>query len=615
MSIFLSRKNNQTLISTGFTKFLFMPTLTRKQSKWILISLFLIFTLTCIPQITGSLPYVFTNDEYYIVDQAMAYTTGDFSRSIHGLTHGYGDFPIVLNSFILLIEKFSFVVSEFVYQNSDLGLEKQTPDQLKSYYSRIPAIEQNYYNRFFEDPSFAFIAARSFSLVFALLCLWISYKFARIFLDRFWSLISVLLLLTIPVFYNFAGNAKIELALTFTAMASLYYLWHSLNTRKIKHIFLAALFVGLAMCSKPNASVLIIPLIYSVITISRAMHRSSKPYKNVILGSIAGLLLAFILFGPNYFYNNIVINIRQVVFQLIITGRSIPYTSYYGVILLNGIKEFGYLFSLIIISGLAIFYHQKIYDHSCKWLISLYILVLILPFVFNMHYILALYLLPVIPVFVIFGLYTLVYGLSISKVKAPYRSLALLFLIIIIVFPNISRNFTSFNRHLEAGSDTRIAAMSWIEEYISKDSRLFYLGRYTYLPPLKSRNRLAEDRRRDEKFNQSLKIHFERYLAAKSSRNFYFIKDLTGRYWYKSEFDDVLNTSYLSDHNLDYVVYSVDYFKRFDAENFQRQKSIVDNFISDLNSIATVIADFKQNPEIVNGPHIIIFRITNLSEL
>jgi hypothetical protein len=304
-------------------------------------------------------------------------------------------------------------------------------------------------------------------------------------------------------------------------------------------------------------------------------------------------------------------NVKVAAMQIIAATKAQVVVSRTGwVVLLNSFKEFGILFGIFIILGFGFLFIRNEHISKVKWLVVLYVLAVCAPFIiFKTPFTSSMYLLPVLPVFAILGVYAIQLSYQYLKVKAIIKRIILVMFLVVAGYPMASKVSGEALASFSAKNDTRIEAKQWIEENIPRSYKLFYMGRYTYLPPIRARNRMAEDQRRDEKFNQSLKIHFDKFLADIANSDRYYIEDFTGRYWRQEEFEDVLNLGHLKENNIDYVVYCPDYFRRFEKRGFEKQKAVVDRMIDDVRSNSVLVKEFRAGNTIKNGPIIKIFKL------
>jgi hypothetical protein len=583
-------------------------------SKSILLFILLIFSISTIPKSIGSLPYIFTNDEYYVVDQAMGYTTGNFSRSIGGIMYGYGDFPIIINSFGMLLHKSIYSLKLVIsHINGDSKNVRKTGDELRNIYGDYQLAEENYYNSYFSHPSSSFMIARLFSLLFGICSLLVGYKISRLFMEYQWALIAVFFIALIPVFHAYASNAKVDMSLTFTSLSFLYYSILCIkNHNNNKSVFLCSLYFGLAMCSKMNGMFLLIPYVYIIATILRNRYRLNDNVRSVMLYALGGLSVAFVALGPNYLFNNLFLNIKTIAMVLVANYRSSM--SYSGLSLItNVVGEHGIIQSVFIILGLLIVFLNKKYVKDIKILIMLYILAIFFPFIFfkTASFKASLYVLPALPIFAILSILAMRYIYYLSPYSVGKKNIVLFTMILVTAFPMAKSIKGEIGINVNSMNDTRIVAKQWIENNIPNNNKLFYLGRYIHLPPIRSKNRLAEDNRREEKFNQSLKIHFERFLTEIADSNYYYIEDYTGRYWREEEFEHVLSYDHYIDKQIDYVVYSPEYFERYNSEDLTNQKLVIDNLLRELNSKAVMVKEFDSELGGIHGPKILIFKLDN----
>ena len=580
--------------------------------KYVLLVVLILFAISTIPEIKGYLPYygLISSDDIYPVDQAVGYTTGNFSRSMSSIgLLPYNDFPIILDSYCLFVHK---VIWSLYYLLKDNKFNsKLTSEKMYNIHSELKTINQNYYNYYFTNPTTFFIIARIVTLLFALLSLTVSYKIAHIFLNNKWSILVVILIALLPVFHRCASSTKGDMALTFTSLSFLYFALKIIIKRNYKYLALVGFFFGLSIGTKSNAVVLLIPFIYILFVTVKNFSREEAPINKILCFSIGGFVFSFLIFGPNYIFNNISINLAVIFNFATNIYRGIrTHDAIFGTVLYNMLKQFWFILGVMVIVGLFVFFFNKKYKKEIRYLVIFYLISISVIFIVRSQLLFssARMILPSIPIFAILA----IYGTHCIFQKIDYNNNLKKVIFLIFIFgsfiPLIIKDYSQINSNINCMNDTRISSKNWIKKNISINKRLFYLGRYEYMPPIRARNRMAEDRRRDEKFNQSLKIHFDRFLSEIADSDRYYIEDFTGRYWRKEEFEDILNLEHLKENNIDYVVYCPDYFKRFDSKGFEKQKSVVDKMIDDVRRNAVLMKEFKSRVEIMNGPTIQIYK-------
>ena len=195
------------------------------------------------------------------------------------------------------------------------------------------------------------------------------------------------------------------------------------------------------------------------------------------------------------------------------------------------------------------------------------------------------------------------------KVKFSYKRILLFGILVVTIFPMIRNIYAKslFTKNYQY--NTLIVSKSWIENHISVNNKLFYFGFYPYMPPIRAKNRISEDLRRDQFFNESLKKHYNSFLSSIADSNYYHIEDFSGRYWWKNEFEDFLNFDYIKQNDFKYIIYSPSYFERFELKGFEHQKSIVDKMVQDIKRNSKLLKEFRAGGEIVNGPTIKIYKM------
>ncbi len=400
--------------------------------------------------INFGLPYQFHQDEPIIVNHALAYGTGDLNP------HFFIIPPLA--SYLL----FGFYVLYF-FIGSISGI--------------FTGVEQ-FSLSFFRDPTPFYIIGRVILGVLpSILSVYLIYKLAIRFFSKkaalYASLImAVTFLNVINAHYAYADNLLVFFVLlAYLAMSML------MDSPKISNYVIAGILTGLAIATKYNAVLLVVPLLVAHIVTFRhceesrrflAGRRSNLINLNLLIFG-ATAVFTFIICNPyslldaGFFWESLTHRIRGGYRGM---GHHLTYSLFEGagaapVIL--GIIGLGWLLKkdlkkgIFLISFPAIFYLHLIFKSQSF----------------------PRYALPVIP-FLAIGLSFLLFGLY-ERLKTNALKAAIVAVSLILVMPTAAKSIKA--DMLFAGKDTRIEAKEWMEKNIRPRTRIA-LAHTFFSPPL-----------------------------------------------------------------------------------------------------------------------------------
>lgn len=144
----------------------------------------------------------------------------------------------------------------------------------------------------------ALLIGRFYSAFFGTLTILFVYRISNMFLKKSWSLLAAFFIALTPGLIQQAHFVTPESTLTCFLLASLLFLLYFLQQKKLRFLFIASVFFGLALGVKISALVFLLPILAGII-----LQSWKKPLRLILLaiGSVIITTATFALVAPYAF--------------------------------------------------------------------------------------------------------------------------------------------------------------------------------------------------------------------------------------------------------------------------------------------------------------------------
>lgn len=141
----------------------------------------------------------------------------------------------------------------------------------------------------------AIFMPRLLNAIFAVSCLWVVFKIARLYLGYFYSYTLVLLVLTMSGFYNSAYIFKPDVFQALLLLCSVYFLLKD-NLAFHRNFYLGILFFSLSVGIAKIQAIMFLPLIYLYISMPFLAQPNMQNFKTAILRGILSSIATIAIF-------------------------------------------------------------------------------------------------------------------------------------------------------------------------------------------------------------------------------------------------------------------------------------------------------------------------------
>jgi len=274
----------------------------------------------------------------------------------------------------------------------------------------------------------------------------------------------------------------LESLFTLLCLLAVYYSYRAYSTLLWKDILLAGLFVGLATAEKYNAFILGATLIIAFIV--SGMHAERIARLKRLLASLGVAVGTFFLVNFYLFIDpGIVIALFQRNFRSVVAREGPAFYFWDGAYeYLLALSDFGLKFAFYLaVPGALLFLVRRPREGCILLSFPLFFFLLMSSFYLRVPY----YLLPMIPVLLLFSAYALQQIGSLVRPKR-FQLHAFCFLTALAAFPMFIEASQFVN--VLGQPDTRQNATKWIKQQIPKGSRVVVEGNREYGPSLSDKN-------------------------------------------------------------------------------------------------------------------------------
>ncbi len=524
-----------------------------------------ILVIACLIRLPGiryGLPFLYLADETYVVQATGQLARGNFQPE-------YFTYPLLYSALLIFAYGVYFFVALFA------GLVNRPADFLELYFSH---------------PAYFYLAARLISLIFGLLTIWALYRLGKMAYNRRAGLLAAGLGALLPSLYNFSRIGKVETLFCFTVIMAMYYTYRVWKGNRWKDNILAGIFAGLAVGTKYNGAMIILPILLSHIFRrtgnSKFGIRKFHPGKLLIsLALLAATALPFFPFcyiglGPGL---RLLTNLRRSLFVVGGPADLMDYSQTLSLFLGNLVAATGIVLTLTIV-GLLIY---NLFRGSRKeWFFLAPFLAAALPLTASGYPVVRYYLPWLLIVLVPLG------GLGdriLGKVKSPRRRNGLLFIsaAIILIQP---AGIIAHRIRLSANTDTRTLAYRWVVANLKEGTRIALENN---IPPIKSR---AEGGVPDCGLYQTVQIpnYYQDYYS--------------GTNWILKTEEDTPDLEALRAWGVEVVIVNSSNFGKYELypEKFPRRLG----FYRTLAENTLLLKEIPRQPDTRMGPGIKIYRIS-----
>ncbi|MBF0274364.1 MAG: glycosyltransferase family 39 protein [Nitrospinae bacterium] len=323
--------------------------------------------------------------------------------------------------------------------------------------------------QFYKDPWAFYLIARYFSGITACLTVLFLYKAAKLFFnDNGKATICASLLAFNFLFIQFAHIAKPDIPQTFLITVSLYFIIKAYQSNIRKNWLFATLCCSLAICTKMNSIVILLPLLLAnIFSYYKEKTLLSVYIKDIFAPQVIVLVLSYLLLTPfivfdfNTCFGTVIEQLNAGFKNAVAPAYFQRGGFFYLVEVLN--ESLGTPLFLLSLVGIIVSFLQK---NKEGMILSSFPLVYFL-IIGNSIYLDPNYILLTFPFLMILSVYSLYMFISYMN-KKENQILALGIMVFIIVFPQILSMY-SFNKKI-SGESTYFAAKKWVEGNLSQGS-------------------------------------------------------------------------------------------------------------------------------------------------
>ncbi len=381
------------------------------------------------------LPFALHQDEPIVINHALAYGSGDLNPHFFII-------PPLCSYLVFLCYGFYFLIGRLT------GLFPGVTDF---------ALE------FFKDPTVFFLIARVvLGLVPGTLAVWLVYVLYRKMFQGGGALFAAAIMAVafLPVVNS--HYAYVDSMMVLFVLLTYIFLADLMKKPRAVNYLLSGVFLGLAVSTKYNAAILIVPCLLAHFT-AVSEHRREKgslPFGKYFLLAAAGAVAAFLITNPfaaldwPTFSNDALFRIRT---------RGMGWTHHMSYSLLEGIGPG------LLVWGLAGFLMILM-----RWRFSRKLVFISFPLIFYMHLVFhsqrfSRYALPLVPFFAIACAY-LLFGLLFPLARTRGWKALVVALAFALAAPTAGKSVKA--DMLFSGEDTRAVSAGWIHENVPPGARI-----------------------------------------------------------------------------------------------------------------------------------------------
>lgn len=403
-----------------------------KKEQVFLIAILILGFILRIWGINFGLPFQFHQDEPIVVNHTLAYGTGDSNPHFFAI-------PPLTSYLLFLIYGIYFLLGK-----------------LAGIFSTTEAFAIS----FFKDPSIFYLLGRLFiGIIPGTLSILFTYKlYKRIFSSSSGALFAASLVAFNCL--NVADSHYIytDMLLSLFIIIAILQLIKTYNLARLKNYILSGIFIGLAIGTKYNAAILIVPFLFTHLFICRN-QKTGLFSINIIMGAIFLFLTLFIT-NPFMF-----LDFKFFINSFAAQAGASGYVGWLHHISYSLRESIGLLFFILGLLGMLLLTKEN-KQKGC--------LLFLFPIIFYLHLVFLSqpfprYVIPLIPFFAI-ATGWLIFEYLIPKLKenlAKKFSVALIFLLFIpLIIKSIKVDI------LLSSKDTRIEAADWMKIHINSQSRI-----------------------------------------------------------------------------------------------------------------------------------------------
>lgn len=413
--------------------------------KILLTLIIILFLFLSFYGIKADLPYSRVATEIEQVRFAVKFGSGDLNP--HHFIHP-PFFAYVLFSFYVIIFLFGKAV----------GIFKTILD-----YQRL----------YFTDPTIFYIVARSVILILAGLSIVTLYSIGKRLFDKKIALVACLFMAFSPVYIKWAHYASTDVPMLFLSLSSFYFIVRILKGGSWWDYILAGFLAGLAIATKYNAGLLIIPILIAHFISPQQKTSLKKILNKRLIVALLCLLLGFLLGCPFALldYNTFLPEFFKQSQRM--TDQNYHFPTWRinkpgWVYILTDALPFGLGIPLTILVIFGIFY--SFYRHRKQDFLLLSLILISYIIVGNWDIIKPRYLIHVFPFMLLLGsrfLVEIVSNLKISDRRCTALIAAISILLIIMPFYHVMK----FD-NLVSQEPVAIETKEWVEKHIPPGSKI-----------------------------------------------------------------------------------------------------------------------------------------------
>lgn len=396
--------------------------------------------------INFGLPFLYNVDEAQIIPSAVRFGSGDLNP--HSFTY-----PPFLGYLLFILYIFYFLIGHLV------GVFPSLVD---------------FEFQYFTDPTPFYLIGRVTVAIMGTLSVIVIYLLGKKAYNRTTGIIAALFLMFSPLFLVYSRVVLIDVPMTLFIILSIYFSYEISQNATTKNYLLAGIFGGLAIATKYNACLIVIPIfVVHLINLMPPKQVSKVRLKPLLLCYL--VLIATFFFGNPYSLVDFQTFVRDLKFDsLVVSSPGNPFLGMLeylkAIFFPPKIVQFGYYLGLFAIAGVIYALYRKTKTD---------ILLLSYPLIhlFWVSYITAKliqprYVMPIIPIFFVFGARFMVE--VINKIPGSLivkNGIAYALAFILILYP--VRDSIKMC-YVDSKKDTVTKSREWIKENIPAESKILY---------------------------------------------------------------------------------------------------------------------------------------------